>query len=284
MKKLSVILILIAGVFNSCVYFTPPPEDDVVARVNDHYLYMTDLKNLVFENTSPEDSLQIVTNYINRWATRQLLIDRALVNLSPEELERYEQLVREYRNDLLTEAYKNAAVSKQLDSVVTEKQFLQYYEENKENYRLNEVLLKVRYIHLAPNYQGVPKVKEQLNRFDKDDKNALTDANYSFISSNLNDSIWVRKENLQKLLPILKRESQVLNKNNFAHLEDSLGVYLIKTVDVVGINEPAPLSYVEPTIKQVILNKRKLRLINKFETDIAKDAIEHNNFQIYTHE
>lgn len=284
MKKLAAILIICLGVFNSCVYFTAEPEENVVARVNEHYLYVSDLKNLISENTSPEDSLQIVTSYINRWATRHLLMDRALVNLSPEELERYEHLVREYRSDLLTEAYKNAVVSKQLDSTVTEGQFLEYYEGNKENYRLNEVLLKVRYIQLSPNYQGVAKIKERLNRFDEDDKSALTDASYSFISSNLNDSSWIRKENLQKILPILKRESQVLNKSNFIHLEDSLGVYLVKTVDMVGINEPAPLSYVEPTIKQVILNRRKLRLISKFETDIAKDAIEHNNFQIYTHE
>lgn len=283
MKKLAVILVII-GVFNSCEYFTAPPEEGVVARVNEHYLYVSDLKNLISENTTPDDSLQIVTNYINRWGTRHLLMDRALVNLTPEEIERYEHLVREYRSDLLTEAYKNAVIGKQLDSTVTEKEYREYYESNKENYRLNDVLLKVRYIQLSPDYQGVSKIKEELDRFDDGDKNALTDASYSFLSSNLNDSIWIRKENLQKVLPILKNESQVLKKSNFAHLEDSLGVYLIKIEDILGINEPAPLSYVEPTIKQVILNRRKLRLINKFETDIAKDAIEQNNFQIYTHE
>ena len=92
------------------------------------------------------------------------------------------------------------------------------------------------------------------------------------------------KDHLQKILPVLKNQSQVLKKSNFVQLEDSLGVYLVKTVDVLDINEVAPISYIKPTIKQVILNKRKLKLINKFERDIAKDAVENNNFQIYTHE
>lgn len=277
-------MLLFFGVFNSCKYFESPPEEEAVARVNDHYLYLSDIKNLISENTSPEDSALIVNNYINRWATRHLLMDRALVNLSSEELDRYEKLVQEYRSDLLTEAYTNVVVSKQMDSTVSEKEYADYYESNRENYRLNDVLLKVRYVQLAPGYQGISKIKEQLNRFEPKDQEELNEQSISFLSSNLNDSIWVRKENLQKILPILKSESQVLKKSNFVQLEDSLGVYLVKTVDVLDINEVAPISYIKPTIKQVILNKRKLKLINKFERDIAKDAVENNNFQIYTHE
>src|SRR5699024_7189532 len=120
------------------------------------------------------------------------------------------------------------------------------YESNRENYRLNDVLLKVRYVQLAPGYQGISKIKEQLNRFEPKDQEELNEQSISFLSSNLNDSIWVRKENLQKILPILKSESQVLKKSNFVQLEDSLGVYLVKTVDVLDINEVAPISYIKP--------------------------------------
>lgn len=284
MKQLHFILIFFVITFISCEYFENPPEEKVVARLNDNYLFVSDIRKLISENTSPEDSAVIVNNYINRWATRHLLIDRALVNLNPDELNRYERLVEEYRSDLLTEAYKNIVVSKQLDSIVNEQEYLEYYENNKENYRLNEVLLKVRYIQLPPDYQGVAKIKEHLERFDDEDQKILQNGNYNYISSNLNDSIWIKKDNLEKILPILKNDAKVLRKSNFVRLEDSLGVYLIKTEDLRETNEPAPLSFIKPTIKQVILNKRKLKLINKFETDIVKDAIEHNHFQIYIHE
>ena len=58
----------------------------------------------------------------------------------------------------------------------------------------------------------------------------------------------------------------------------------MKIEDVLNPNDTAPLSYVKPTLKQIILNKRKLELIKKLETDITKDAIETNNFEIYKNE
>lgn len=285
MKRVILIVALLGSVLASCEYFVSTPEDDVIARVNDKYLYRSDIENLVAVNTSPEDSALIVNNYVNQWATQQLLIDRALVNLSQDELDRYEKLVNEYRNDLLTEAYKNAVVSKQLDSTVTQSQYEEYYERSKENYRLNDVLLKVRYIHLPVDYSGVDKVKNRLTDFDAEDKEILTDQAYSYVSSNLNDSVWIKKDNLQKVLPILRSEkSEVLKKSNFTQLQDSLGVYLIKIEDRLDLNETAPVEFVKPTLKQIILNKRKLELISKFESDITRDAVRHNKFQIYTYE
>lgn len=285
MKRATLITLIFIFVLVSCDYFVSPPEDSVIARVNDKYLYLSDIEKLISEGTSPEDSTLIVKNYINQWATQQLLIDRALVNLSVEELERYEKLVQEYRTDLLTDAYKNAVATKQLDTTVTERQFEEYYEQSKDNYRLNDVLLKMRYVHLPVDYSGVEKIEKSLSKFEEEDKETLTDQAYSFVSSNLNDSVWIKKDDLQKVIPILRtEESKVLNKSNFVKLQDSLGVYLIKIEDRLDLNEPAPLSYIKPTLKQIILNKRKLELISNFERDIARDAVKNNNFQIYTYE
>jgi hypothetical protein len=64
-------------------------------------------------------------------------------------------------------------------------------------------------------------------------------------------------------------------------LEDSLGVYLGKIGDVRNINEIAPLSYIEPTIRQVLLNRRKLDFMRRLETEILDEAVKQNEFQIY---
>ena len=74
----------------------------------------------------------------------------------------------------------------------------------------------------------------------------------------------------------------MLKKSNFAQLQDSLGVYLVKIEDLLKRNDIAPLSHIKPTIQQIILNKRKLELIKKLEKDITKDAIKNNDFEIYT--
>ncbi|WP_242649280.1 peptidyl-prolyl cis-trans isomerase [Aequorivita soesokkakensis] len=271
--------------FVSCNYFKPEAKKEAVARVNNSYLYKDDIQKLIAENTSPEDSTLIVNNYINRWATQQLLIDQAKINLTADKLDQYNKLVQEYQNDLLTEAYKNVIVSKQLDSVITEQEYQNYYETNKENFKLKDLLVKLRYVQLPVNYDGLASVKEKLNRYNEKDRTSLNSQNYQFISSNFNDSVWVKKEVLLHTLPVLRENSeQVLKKSNFSQLQDSLGVYLVKIENVLNPNDTAPLSYVKPTLKQIILNKRKLELIKKLETDITKDAIETNNFEIYKNE
>ena len=101
----------------------------------------------------------------------------------------------------------------------------------------------------------------------------------------LNDSIWIKNDVLIGALPVLKySNSQVLKKTNFTQLQDSLGVYLVKIEDRLNVRDIAPISYIRPSLEQIILNKRKLELIKKLEKDITKDAIKNNDFEIYTPE
>lgn len=285
MIKYFLYIVLCSSLLVSCDYFKQANEQDTIARVNDSYLYKTDIKKLISENTSPEDSTLIVNNYITRWATQQLLIDQAKINLTAEKLEQFDKLVQEYKTDLLTEAYKNVIVDKELDSVITEQEYQSYYNENKENFKQRDLLVKLRYVQLPLNYEGLSSVKEKLNRYNEKDRKSLNSQDYQFVTSNFNDSVWIKKDVLLHVLPVLKgNNEQVLKKSNFAQLQDSLGVYLVKIENVLNPNDTAPLSYIKPTLKQIILNKRKLELIKKLETDITKDAIETNNFEIYKNE
>ncbi|WP_310992231.1 peptidylprolyl isomerase [Aequorivita marina] len=274
--------ILLSALLVSCDYFKKETKGNAIARVNDTYLYEEDIRQLVDENTTPEDSTLIVSNYINRWATQQLLIGQANINLTPEALERYDKLVHEYKTDLLTEAYKNVIVDKQLDSVITDREYKEYYDNNKENFKQKDMLVKMRYVQLPLKYDGLDAVKEKLDRFDEEDREALYGQEYQFVNSNFNDSVWIKKDVLLNVVPIIKANSdEVLKKSNFSQLQDSLGVYLVKIEDVLNPNDTAPFSYAKPTLKQIILNKRKLELIKKLEKDITKDAIETNNFEVY---
>lgn len=282
MRIISLITLLFIG-FQSCDYLKPEPDKIPVARVNNQYLYTEDIENLIGENTSEADSTQIVNNYINRWATQQLLLDQAKINLSDNQVQQYERLIEEYRNDLFTEAYKNAIVSRELDSMVSEIEMRTYYEEFKENFRLNDAVFRLRYIHVDESYSNLADMREKLDRFNEEDQVVLDSLSLQFKAVNLNDSIWVKKQNMFNALPVLETiDERLLKKSNFAQIQDSLGVYLIKISDVLNPKDIAPLSYVRPTIREIILNKRKLDLIRKLEKDITKDAVKDNKFEVYT--
>ena len=268
---------------SSCEYFKQDNIRIPVARVNDSYLYQKDIKNLTFDNTSKEDSTLIVTNFINRWATKQLLIDQSIINLPQEKQDAYNNLVNQYKIDLYTEAYKSSIVAKQLDSIITLKELDNFYKQNKENFKLNDDLLKIRYIHIDENFSNTKELVEKFKRFDSIDKNELTKLSIKFKAFNLNDSIWIKNDLLIRVLPVLKQNNiQVLKKTNFTQLQDSLGVYLVKIEAVLKTNDIAPLSYVKPTIEQIVINKRKQEILKKIEKEITIDAIKNKNFELFT--
>jgi len=282
MHKFSPFIVLLL-LLTSCDYFKQEDPRIPIARVNDTYLYEEDVINLVSEVTSKEDSILRVNNFIKRWATQQLMIDQAKINLTDKELDGYDKLVGQYRIDLYTEAYKSSIVSQQLDSTITEQEMELYYEANKENFKLNDQLLKVRYIQVAPNFGNLANVQEKLKRFNENDKLELDALSIQFHSYNFNDSTWVKKESLIQNVPAIQTsENQVLKKSNFTQLQDSLGVYLVKIEDILNRNDTAPLSFVGPIIEQIILNKRKLELIKILEKDITKDAIKDKKFETFT--
>ena len=269
---------------SSCEYFFKETDDRVkVARVNDTYLYYDDIKDLVSENTSKEDSILLVQNYINRWATQQLFVDGAMLNLSESQQASFNKLVTQYKNDLYTKAYIEALVKRSIDTTVTDEESKTYYQANEEVFKLNEDLIKFRYVHVDENMIDFNKIEQKFKRFNKNDKQELDSISVQFKSYSLNDSIWIKVSQVINKISIITPENknELLKKSNFVQLEDSLGVYLMQINDVLLRGDTAPLEYVKPTIDQIVINQRKLELIKQLEKDITQDAIKNKQFEIY---
>lgn len=279
----SLILLSVVFILTSCDIFKNSDDRKPIARVNEHYLYKDELKSVIAEGISGQDSIVLARNFINKWATQQLLIDGAQFNLSEEKQSNFNRLVEQYKNDLYSKAYLEALVKKNLDTVVGDDETEKYYQVNKDAFRLNEELLKLRYLHVDENIINFKNIKERFKRFDDEDKTYLDSIAIQFKSYSLNDSIWVKMNQVVSKIPGVNSENknQLLKKSNFVELKDSLGVYLMQVNDVLLRNDIAPLEYVKPTINQIVINKRKLELIKKLEKDITKDAIENKEFEIY---
>ncbi len=268
----------------SCDFFRNEEDNRTpIARVNNSYLYEEDVSQLVSEATTKEDSAVLVDNYIKNWATKQLLLDGALLNLSEEKQARFDKLVKQYKTDLYTKAYIEALVNRSIDTVVDRNKAEAYYDLNKDVFKLNEELIKFRYIHVDENIIDYSGIVKRFKRFTETDKKELDSMSIQFKSYSLNDSIWIKVSQVVSKIPAITPENknQLLKKSNFVQLKDSLGVYLMQINDVLGRNDTAPLEFVTPTINQIVKNKRKLELIKKLEKDITKDAIKNKEFEIY---
>ncbi len=282
MRKFTVLFLMFC-VFASCEYFQVEEKEsttsEIVAIVNTEKLFREDLVNVVPNNTSREDSIVLVKGFINDWAVKQLLLSNADSNSSLEEVTEINSLVKDYKESLLINSYKERLINQQLDTVISENEIEDFYANNKENFKLNEELIKVKYLHFDNN---IINKKEFIKLFQSDkieDLEALEKQQLSFKYYQFNDSIWTQLDKVLLKLPFSKEN--LLNKTKFLQKQDSLGLYLVAIKDVLIRNDTAPLSYIEPTVKQMILHRRKIELIRDIEKILVKDATKNNNFKIY---
>ncbi|MFL0353521.1 peptidylprolyl isomerase [Xanthomarina sp. GH4-25] len=276
-------LLLVCFLFVSCNFFKETDDRKAIAKVNDTYLYEEDILDLIKEGMSTQDSTMVVSNFINRWATEQLLVSGAKRNLTEAKQESFNKYALEYKNELYSKAYLEALVAKNIDTVITSNEIEAYYNENKQIFRLNEDLIKLRYINLEENRLDLRDLEQKFKRFNQEDKRELDSVSIQFKSFSLKDSVWIKVDQVVDKIPAITTENknELLKKSNFIQLKDSLGLYLVHINDVLLRNNTAPLEYVKPTIEKIVINKRKLELIRELEKDIIKDAIKNKKFEIY---
>lgn len=275
---------LILGFGQSCSMFVK--DSDIgkpIARVGELYLYKADIEPLLPKGASKEDSLTFVNHFINNWASKNLLLAKAKINLNEEKLSEFDGLVNDYRNDLYTRAYKEALVDQVNDTMVTPAQMRSFYENEKNNFRLKERLVKLRFIELPKQFLDLEAVVRKLKNFSEEDVAYLDSVSVQFKKLNFNDSLWIPVSRVIEEIPPMTIENQAkhLKNSQFFQLEDSLGVYLGKVTGVLEVNDIAPLAYIKPTIRQVLLNRRRLDHMRKLETDIIEEAIKENEFEVY---
>ena len=256
-------------------------ESNAVARVGEDFLFVSDIEDQIGPNGS--DSIQITRRTINEWAEELLYLKKAEINLSSREKKGLEELVSTYRNDLYVKTYKDKAIQSQLDSIVEKEEIESYFEQNKLNFKTNKDLLRGRYVRVRNENYNLRSIRKSIRRFNEDDKVFLDSIALQFTTYSLNDSIWVQASQFFNRLPSIseRRYKNFLKNDTFFELQDSLEVYLVVVEDVVLRNDLAPLDYVAPTLKQILINKRKLELMRQLDREIIEEGLRQNIYEVY---
>lgn len=258
-------------------------SDKIVARVYNHYLYASEVNDHIRANLSSADSTSMAKNYINAWVKEQLLLEKAVFNLNPSQQASLENLIRQYRNDIFIKTYQEEWLKSRMDTLVTPQEIEAYYKENKQNFKLHQDLVRGRYVQLPLANFNKASVSRALKRFNESDRNYLDSISLQFNSAYLNDSVWFRPQaffnRINRSSP--KEYDRYLKSKRFFEIEDSIDLYLVFVEEVRRRNEIAPLSHINPTLKQILLNKRKLETMRQFDNNILEEAIKNKTLEIY---
>ncbi len=274
--------VFLMGCNNLPVDFKKDKNKNAIARVYDKYLYAHEIKDLVPKDATPQDSSMIVKSFIDDWIKQNIVLHQAENNLL-EEHKNVERQLQEYRNSLITFAYEQELVRQRLDTSVTEQEIEQYYNDNKQNFLLKSNIIKATFIKAAKKTPKIDKLKTWFNSSKEKDRQLLEEFCFQYaLDYSLNDNDWMQFDDLLKRVPIKTYDKEEFLRNN-RNIEtaDSVNIYLIKITDFKTNESVSPLDFVKDNIKNLIINKRKLALIEQMQKSAFDQALKNNDFEIY---
>ena len=253
-----------------------------IARVFDSYLYYEDLGKLVPKGASSSDSTSLVTQYIDVWVKQQLMIKKAELNLTSEQMDVQKQL-DEYRNNLLIYKYKDAFVKENLDTVVTQEQIAEYYHNNPDNFMLNTPAARCIFVQMIDAADDVYNMQRLLNFHSEKDSLALLELCHEKAAKfETFDNHWTTLAQASNLMPTAVSEKDfALKAHGIIRINEGAYVYLMKIRDFMPVGDVMPYEMAEPSISMILLNKRKTEIINRLEKSIFDNAERNKNIELY---
>ena len=278
MIKLKLYILLVLVLF-SCNNFNDDKSQNI-AKYKDQILKKSQLNELVSESNY-EDSIIIANKVINEWAVNNILIEKAELNLTVQDLSSLDKLVEKYKSELYSTAYLDALINSSVNSEIDTTEIENLYNKNIDLFRLKDNIYKVVYVKIPKDFSDISDVRNKLRNFKKYEK-FLDSISYRFSDYSLDTKSWRTENDLKKIFLFLNNQKLNSLKNySFLQTKDSLNLYLIKVLKFKKIGTYAPIDYVFPTLEYMSINKRKKKLTQLIKTDLIKNAIQNNELEIF---
>ncbi|MDD3877810.1 MAG: hypothetical protein PHT69_14410 [Bacteroidales bacterium] len=275
------IVLLLLLFLTQCGFFNDKTDEKPLAKVQNEYLYLSDIKDIVPFNMDPQDSISFVKNYVNNWVQNKLILNTAESNLKPEQKD-FEKQLTDYRNSLIIYTYENELVRQKLDTIVSEEDISKYYEENSQNFLLKDNIVKVIYVKTPLRTPNLNKIKSLYVSDDEEDLVSLRDICEREAVNYFMEDAWLVFSDLLREIPIKTYNEEVfLRSNQHITMQDSLYNYFLNIKGYKIKESISPLSLEIENIRNIIINKRKIELIKKTHSEIFKDALEKGSFEIF---
>lgn len=257
------------------------PEGIVVAEAYNKTLYLSDLEKVISEKASFEDSIFIAKEYINVWLSQQVLLHKAELLLSPAEKDKSKQLA-DYKRDLLSYEILNKLALEELDTVFSDDELRQYYEENSDEFELSQNIIKIIFYRIPSETDDINLLWSSFKNGDESIKGRLKSLAENGGNYYLNGDAWVYFDDILKEIPInMYNQEHYLNNNKFIRLNDAEDVYFIKILDFKIRSSTSPFSIERENIEKILLMKRQQQLIQTIETKLIEEAYNKKEIKIF---
>lgn len=273
------LFIFTALLLTSCSNISDNNSNDLIARAGENFLYQNQLPPF----SSEQDSILRYLNYIETWAKEKILYDLSLTNLSQSKKNDLDLLVEKYKVDLYINSYKDLIVNSRIDSIVTDQEIESFYNMNIDNFKLNENLLKYRYLKVPSDNINISRIRRYIQRLNESDREFLDSLNFQFADLKINDTMWFTEREVISSIEFInqKNKSNYMRINRLYEFEDDQYTNYFIVKDLLKSGNIPPLSYLYDRIKSNIINQRKLNLIQNINKEILNDALKSSKYEVF---
>ena len=256
-------------------------KDHALARVFDKYLYEDDIQDIVPAGTAPDDSAAIVANYIQQWIQEMVVLEKAENNISDD----FEKELQNYKNSLITYNYERLIVEQQLDTNVADTAIQNYYNKHRETFTLKNNILRTVYVKMPAKSKNVQKIRTILSGNDLSDKKIVElerlAANEA-TAYNFDQSAWITFFDFQHIIPVKTYNEEFYLKNiKNIYFTDNENAYIAKILDSKVADELSPIDFEYQNIKNIILNQRKVEIVDKMRSNLREKAEADKEIEIF---
>jgi hypothetical protein len=257
------------------------PEGLPVARVFDKYLYTSELKGVVSPGTNSEDSTKVVKNYISNWIRQELLVHHAETNL-PDEQKDFNDELETYRRSLVIYKFETEYIKQKFDTIISDNDIKKYYNDNIENFKLRDNICKAVWAQF-PNSFPVASLKKIQQLFNKGSIDKLEEACFGkAINYDVSNTSWVYFNDLIQRVPIRTDDPEnYLRTHTYTELRDSANIFLIRFTKIQNHESTSPLEFEKENIRSLLLNKRRLGVLDNLEKDLFDRAEKDKDFEVF---
>jgi hypothetical protein len=280
-----ILLLLLTG---ACDFFRfkseiDTGEDPIIATVGNQNLLRSELSFIKSESKSEEDSANIAVRYVQSWIRKQLLIKEAGKSMAFDEAEINRKLL-DYKYALMVYEFEKKYVEENLNNNISQQEIEDYYQLNKVNFSLKEIIVRVNFVKTEKESSQNKQMERMLrsqNQKDSDAFKALavnSGANYF-----LEDSTWIKLDDIIVNTPLANHPNKVelVRNNKLVITDDDRHRYYFKILEYKLQDQVPPLEFVRDEITKILINKRRIELVDQLQKEVYNRALEKNEFKIY---
>lgn len=266
----------------SCTPKASTETDQTIVQVGNKLLTLNDLSTKIPTGLTASDSIAFVEAYIEKWIKQQLLVNEAESKLTSEEKDVREELEK-YKEELLIFRYQSSRIPEIVERSVPYSEIETYYNENTEKFDLSETIVRVNYLILPQGVKLTAQMRKIAVSDDPDDISAFEEYAHTYARKyeNFNDN-WVSFNNLivnSKLNE--SNETRLLQQNKIIEFVSNSETHLLVIRDYKLAGETAPIDFVEPQIRYLLINNKKLDFLREIKDSLYTDALKYNKFRVF---